>query len=291
MKVPRSAPLIIVGAFFLFCSGVWSVVYAETPHSSGILTFAVLDIGQGDALYIESPAGVQVVVDGGPDDSLLRALPAVMPALDRSLDAIIETHPDSDHIGGFSGLLNRYEVGVFISPGIPKDTATAKKLEQRVDEKKIPRVIARRGMSLDLGDGARLDILYPDRDVSTLPGSRANEGCIVAKLVYKNTSALLACDAPALTEVRLLQIAPEELESDILKVPHHGSKYSSTEAFIDAVHPAAAVISVGKNSYGHPTNQTLDRLAARDIEVLRTDEKGTIVCKSDGAKFSCASEK
>ena len=105
MKVPRSAPLLIVGALFLFCSGVWSVVYAETPHSSGILTFAVLDIGQGDALYIESPAGVQVVVDGGPDDSLLRALPAVMPALDRSLDAIIETHPDADHIGGFSGLM------------------------------------------------------------------------------------------------------------------------------------------------------------------------------------------
>ncbi len=270
----------------VFCAGVWGVVYAETPHLSGVLTFAVLNVGQGDALYIESPTGVQLLVDGGPDDSLLRELPVVMPALDRSVDVVIATHPDADHIGGFSDLLDRYEVGVFISPGIYKDTATAKTLETKVDEKQILRVVARRGMLLDLGGGAMLQILYPDRDVSVLPGNRANEGCIVAKLIYKDTSALLTCDAPATTEARLLQIVRGELASDILKVPHHGSKYSSTEPFIAAAHPAIAVISVGKNSYGHPTGQTLDRLTARDIEILRTDQEGTIVFRSDGVTFS-----
>ena len=99
------------------------------PALSGMLTFAVLNVGQGDALY-KSPTGVQLLVDGGPDDSLLRELPVVMPALDRSVDVVIATHPDADHIGGFSGLLDRYEVGVFISPGIYKDTATAKHLRQ-----------------------------------------------------------------------------------------------------------------------------------------------------------------
>jgi len=286
----QSAPMFVIGALFLFCAGVWSVAYAEAPfdfaQGKPQLTFAVLDIGQGDALYIESPTGVQVVVDGGPDDSLLRALPAVMPALDRTLDAIIETHPDADHIGGFSELLNRYEVGAFISPGIPKDTATAKKLEQQVDKKKIPRVIARRGMSLDLGGGAVLYVLYPDRDVSGLSNSKVNEGGIVARLVYGESEVLLMADVSSAVETRLMQLDAEELGADVLKVGHHGSRFSTSEKFVSAVTPGVAVISVGKNSYGHPTAQALNILKAAGAEILRTDQEGTMVFTSDGERFT-----
>ncbi len=285
----HKAALLFAGALALVCAGVWGVVYAETPSASGVLTFAVLDVGQGDALYIESPTGVQLLIDGGPGDALLQALPAVMPALDRTIDAVIATHPDADHIGGFAELLERYEVGAFIEPGIPKETATAKKLQAAVDEKKIPRIIARRGMSLDLGGGARLDVLYPDRDVSFLPADKVNEGGIVARLVYGESEVLLMADVGAGVEARLVQLDGENLDSDMLKVGHHGSRFSTSKAFVAAVSPEVALISVGaKNTYGHPTPQALGVLQNAGAEILRTDEKGTIRCVSSGAEFVCS---
>jgi len=209
-----------------------------------------------------------------------------MPALDRTLDAIIETHPDADHIGGFSELLNRYEVGVFISPGIPKDTATAKKLEQQVDEKNIPRIVARRGLSLDLGEGAVLYVLYPDRDVSGLPNNKVNEGGIVARLVYGESEVLLMADVGKVVETRLVQLDGAGLESDLLKVSHHGSRFSTGEPFVSIVSPEVAVISVGKNSYGHPTPEALFVLKKAGAEILRTDQEGTVVFTSDGKHFT-----
>lgn len=280
---------IFAAVLLVCCAGVWTVVYAETPRSSGILTFAVLDVGQGDALYIESPTGVQVLVDAGPDDSALRELSALLPLGDRSIDAAIATHPDADHIGGFSALIDRYDIGIFISPGIPKDTATAKRLEQKITERRVPRLVALRGQSLDLGGGARLDILYPDRDVSTLPSDKANEGGIVARLVYGDSEALLMADVGSGVELHLLQLG-SLLRSDLLKVGHHGSRFSTNAQFVSAVSPETALISVGKNSYGHPTPQTLGVLDGVGATVLRTDESGTIRCVSDGAGFSCVGE-
>lgn len=287
MALLRRIEVVVVLGLALFCAGVWTAVYAQASAAPGVLTFAALDVGQGDALYIESPTGVQVLVDSGPDDSVLRELSAVMPALDRSLDAVIATHPDADHIGGFAEVLERYEVGVYISPGIAKDTATAKRLEARVDEKEIPRIPARRGQSLDLGAGARLDILYPDRDVSALSSDKANEGGVVARLVYGESEALLMADVGAGVEWRLMQLDSAGLASDIVKVGHHGSRFSTGAAFVEAVSPDIAVLSVGKNSYGHPTPQTLGVLESAGVEVLRTDEKGAVRCVSDGARFVC----
>lgn len=256
-------------------------MYTATPR--GVLTIAILDVGQGDAIYIESPTGAQVVVDGGPGSALLRQLPKVMPRFDRSIDALIETHPDLDHIGGFVDVVGRYRVEAFVEPGIPKDTESATVLEQKITDNTIPRYIARRGMVLDLGGGASLEVLYPDRDVSRLNENIANEGCVVARLVYKEVSALLTCDMSEEMEKQLLQLGAEDLESDILKVAHHGSKYSSSDAFVAAVAPAFAAISVGaRNTYGHPGQRTLDTLAAYGAHVLRTDQEGTIVFKSDG---------
>lgn len=283
----KRAPLYVALALAALCTGVWSVVYAETPRHPGVLVVAVLDVGQGDAIYIESPTGVQLLLDSGPDDSVLRVLPDVMPRLDRSLDAIVATHPDADHIGGFKKLLERYDVGAYIYPNIPKDTAVARALEEQVDAQDIPRVVARRGMTLELGDGAVLTVLYPERDVSHLGGDKANEGGVVARLVYGEFEALFTADVGGGVEARLLQLDAEGLDSDFLKVGHHGSKYSSTPTFVAAVSPEVAAISVGKNSYGHPTAQALAELGRVGAEILRTDEKGTIRCVSDGASFSC----
>lgn len=287
MGALRSASLAIVGALFLFCAGVWTVVYAETPRHSGVLTLAILDVGQGDALYIESPVGIQVLVDAGPDGSVLRALPDVMPALDRSLDAVIATHPDADHIGGFVDVIERYGIGVYIMSGIPKETKTAERLEAAVEERRIPRIVARRGMVLELGGGAALEVLYPDYDVSVLPEGKANEGGIVTRLRFGESAALLMADVGKGVEARLLVLEGEALESDVLKVGHHGSRYSSDEAFVTAVSPETAVISVGKNSYGHPTAQALGVVGRVGALLLRTDEDGTIICRSSGIRFAC----
>lgn len=286
MEAMRRYRAWVAVVLLLFISlGIWTAVFAETPR--GVLTFAVLNIGQGDGLYIEGPTGIQIMVDSGPNDgSALRELPKVMPFGDRSLNAVIDTHPDADHMGGFVDILKRYEVGAFIESGIPKDTLTVKTLDGEVTDKKIPRYIARRGMWLDLGGGARLDVLYPDQDVSTFQ-NKTNDGCIVAHLIYGKTSVLLTCDATKKVEEHLLVIASStELMSDILKVGHHGSQYSTGEPFVQEVHPNVAVISVGvHNKYGHPTQRVLDTLNNHNIKTLRTDQEGTIIFQSDGKEF------
>ncbi|HVV38841.1 MAG TPA: MBL fold metallo-hydrolase [Candidatus Paceibacterota bacterium] len=283
---------LILAALVLISIGIWSVVWAET--APGKLIVAVLDVGQGDSIFIESPTGVQIIIDGGPDNSLLHDLPHVMPLSDRSIDAVLATHLDADHITGFIDLLKRYSVGAFIESGLVKSTLTARTLEKEVDAEKIPRTIARRGMSLDLGGGAYLDVLSPDYDVSILPEDKGNEGCIVAHLVYGKTSMLLMCDASMDVEDHIMalgslptgQAGTTQIKSDILKVGHHGSHSSTGDEFVSEVDPSVAIISVGAhNTYGHPAEQTLDTLAAHNVETLRTDEEGTIKFISNGEKF------
>lgn len=255
---------------------------------AGELTVAVLNIGQGDSIYIKSPTGTEVLIDAGPDSSVLRELAEVMAYGDRTIDAVIATHQDADHIGGFVDLIPRYTIKNFIEPGIPKSTATAQRMEEEVDGAHIPREKAFRGMWLDLGGGARLDILFPDFDVKTLDDNSGNEGCVVAHLVYKNTSALFTCDAPQDVEDHLVAISTStDLKSDLLKVGHHGSKYSSSNEWLDAVAPTFAAISVGAhNKYGHPTQEALSRLTSHQIKTYRTDQLGTVMFVSDGNSFS-----
>jgi competence protein ComEC len=286
----RRTLYIFFGVLLVSCAGIWTLVYAQTP--SGVLKVAVLDIGQGDGIYIEGPTGIQVMVDAGPDDgSVLRALPAVMPPFDRSIDAVVATHPDADHVGGFIDVLKRYSIGSFVESGIIDTTQTYTTLEREVTDEHIPRYIARRGMVLDLGGGAQLRVLYPDLDVTNYT-NRTNDGAIVAHLVYGKTSVLLTADAPISVEDYLMAISSstdpaDGLTSDILKVGHHGSQYSTSPVFLAAVAPQVALISVGAhNKYGHPTQRVLDTLAAAHVPVLRTDQVGTIEYESDGKTFT-----
>lgn len=266
------------------CAGVW--LSLEARAQSKFLTVAFLDVGQGDSIYIESPAGLQVLIDAGAGGRVLQELDKVMPPLDRSLDAVVATHPDADHIGGLVDVLGHYELGAYIESGVPDGTQTARALRRMIGEQNIPVYIAKRGMALDLGGGAYLEILFPDRDVSNLPSSKTNDGSIVARLVYGQSEVMLTGDAPQYVEEHLLKYGAESVRSDILKVGHHGSKTSTSERFLVEVSPDVAIISVGANNrYGHPAQVVLDALQKAAVPVVRTDEEGTIVFVSDGTQF------
>ncbi len=278
------APYLLLATLIAFTVGVWVLVYAQTP--SGLLKVAMMDVGQGDSIYIESPTGVQVVVDGGPDNAILRRLPHVMPPLDRSLDVLVETHPDADHFAGFVDVLKRYSIGAFVEPGIVKTSQTAKTVEAEVLERHISRYIARRGMVLDLGGGAQLEVIYPDHDVEHINQKEDNDGGLVTRLTYGSTTVLFMADVSEKVENDLVGLEGQKLKATILKVGHHGSKTSSGEAFLALVKPKEALISVGThNPYHHPTEEALSRLADVGAEVLRTDQEGTLEFASDGYTF------
>jgi len=282
-KALRYRAWVGVGLLALLTFGIWAAVFAE--ERPGVLTVAILNVGQGDSIYIQSPTGVEVLIDGGPNGTVLRELAGVMQLFDREIDALVATHPDADHTGGLVDVFERYEVGVFIEPGVTKNTAVFARLQAEVEEEGAPRVLARRGMSLELGHGAVLHVLYPNYDVSRLSSRDVNNGGVVMQLVYGSSTMLLMADVPKEVERRLMALDGGALKSDILKVGHHGSRTATGLSFVNMVSPAAAVISVGKNSYGHPTNEALGTLAQSGAAILRTDQNGTIIFKSRGGEF------
>lgn len=259
---------------------IWFSLYHVAPPR---LIVSVLDIGQGDSIYVEGPTGIQMLIDGGPDHSVLRQLPKEMNFFDRSLDLVVETHPDKDHVAGLTDVLDRYQVSYFLTPGIPGSTATAQGLEQAVqDEDGLHSLTARRGMRIHLGGGAYADILFPDHDVSK---GETNEGSIVMRVVYGATSFMLTGDAPSDIESHLVALDPEGLASTVLKAGHHGSKYSTSDAWLAAVQPGIVAISAGaNNSYGHPNAETIGRIRNEGAQILSTIDLGTLRFVSDGAQ-------
>jgi competence protein ComEC len=244
------------------------------------LTFAMLDVGQGDALFIESPTGTQVLIDAGPARRLMGPLSQIMSPFDRSIDAIVITNPDADHISGFADVLKKYEVGILLEPGTFNESKTFQNIKDEIERKNIPDVLAKKGMKLDLGGDVFIDILFPDRDVSTW---NPNDGSIVARLSYGDTSVMLTGDATIKTEKIILEdLKRENLKSMVLKVGHHGSRTSSSDAFVKAVAPRYALISDAKdNKYGHPHQEVVDLFSEIGAKIMRTDLLGTIVMKCD----------
>ena len=244
------------------------------------LTFAMLDVGQGDALFIESPTGTQVLIDAGPARRLMGPLSQIMSPFDRSIDAIVITNPDADHISGFADVLKKYEVGILLEPGTFNESKTFQNIKDEIERKNIPDVLAKKGMKLDLGGDVFIDILFPDRDVSSW---NPNDGSIDSRLSYGDTSVMLTGDSTIKTEKIILEdFKKENLTSTILKVGHHGSRTSSSDAFVKAVAPRYALISDAKdNKYGHPHQEVVDLFSEIGAKIMRTDLLGTIVMKRD----------
>ncbi len=257
---------------------MWYAVLREDRH--GILTVSFLDVGQGDSVYIDAPSGRQVLIDGGKSSTVLRRLASVMPWWDRTIDVVVPTHPDADHIGGLVDVLARYKVSTIIHSSVEGDTQTAKALVEAMKQEGSRNVVAMRGQVVDLGGGAYLQILYPDR---LLPHVATNDGCVVVRLVYGKTSFMLSCDAPQGVEEYLVALDGASLRSDVLKAGHHGSKYSSSPIFLGFVSPSSGVFSRGcTNTYGHPAPEVVERFKQFGIPTFDTCKDGTVTFVSDG---------
>lgn len=272
--------LLYIFFFLLFLNLIIFYFYLSFSQNKNTLTFAVLDVGQGDAILIKTPSGRDVLVDAGPKDTILSALPKVMSLFDHTIDILIITNPDEDHIGGFDNVLDVYDVGLVIEPGTYNPSATYRNLKEKITEKKVKNILARAGTKIDLGDQVFLEILFPDRNVSSW---EANDGSVIAKLTYGENTFLLTGDATAKTEKIILEKYNKEyLDVDILKVGHHGSQTSTIDSFARALTPDYALISNGKNNkYGHPHKAVLDTLAQVKAQILRTDLFGTIIFECD----------
>lgn len=268
--------------FFMLLLGNIFIWYAVLSEERGdVLTVAFLDVGQGDAIFIEAPNGNQMLIDGGGNASVLRALSGVLLFYDRSIDIVMATHPDKDHIGGLPEVFKRFDVDYFIEPGVSAETGAYRELTALVArEYGIENLVARRGMKIFLDEDVVFCILFPDRDME---GADANDASIVGKLVYGDASFLFTGDAPEKIENFIVSLDGTALDADVLKVGHHGSKTSSGELFLGFISPRYSVISSGKeNRYGHPHTEVFERLKEFKSVILRTDELGTIIFKTDG---------
>lgn len=277
---------VVIAVLALTAVLIWCAVIRE--DRGGRMTVSFLNIGQGDAIFIDAPSGRQVLIDGGRNRAVLRELSQVMPWWDRTIDIVIGTHPDLDHIGGLPDVLERYHVAIVVrSSVLDKGGGDAEAFDHSIAEEKktgAQEIIARRGQIIDLGTGTYLEILSPDRDV---PNIDTNMGCVVARLVYGETAFMLSCDAPQAIENYLVQLDGKALKANVLKAGHHGSRTSSSPLFVGFVDPEYAVFSRGcDNSYGHPHEEVVELFNRLEIPTLDTCTDGTVTFMSDGEKIS-----
>lgn len=281
-------PLLVLFILLLADIFIWIAVSGEERGKE--LKVAFLDVGQGDAIFIEAPNGNQLLVDGGKGAQVLSALGSVMAPYDRSIDAVLATHPDADHIGGLPFVLDRYKVDYVFVSGAKSDTAIYKTLGEKISGSGAREVTARHGTRVHLSKDVYFDILFPDLDVSKF--KETNEASVVGILVYKNKSFLLTGDSPIKIEQHLISLGSKNLKSNVLKLGHHGSRTSTSEKYLGFVSPEYAIISAGcKNSYGHPHKEVLALLEKFKIPKLSTCDSGTIVFETDGETLTYRSLK
>jgi len=244
-----------------------------TKAGSNNLKVWILDVGQGDGILIKTPNNIDVLIDGGPGRSILEKLGEALPFWDRHIDLIILTHPHADHVNGLVEVLKRYRVDQVLEPNFNNNSPGYIAFDKLIKEKNIKKTIAKDGQEIILGENLIMDIFWPPQPLNEWTQD-LNDISVVSKLSYGEIDFLLTGDLTSNAEKEILD---EGLESEFLKVGHHGSKYSSSKEFLEEVSPLISIISSGEgNSFGHPHQETIDRLEEVRSEVLRTDLSGNI---------------
>lgn len=259
-------------------------VWQYQAFYDGKLHLIFCDVGQGDGIFIKTPSNTYIVVDGGPDDSILSCLSSHMPFWERTIDLMILTHPHADHMIGFLPVLERYKVTHFVTENIKNDTTEFKTLFETLQSRKIPVKYVVVGETISMPDNVKLHIVGPSNAFlqKTSPGGFIGEskefGSLITRVEYGLFKALLTGDS----QIEGMEEAnPGSV--NVLQVPHHGSRFGLDESLVKELSPKVAVISVGKkNRFGHPTPQILSILGNNDSKILRTDIDGEVEIVSDG---------
>ncbi|BBW97212.1 ComEC/Rec2 family competence protein [Geobacillus icigianus] len=244
-----------------------------------------INVGQGDSIYIKAPNGEDILIDGGNKDGS-DVVAYLKKQKVKDIEFMIATHPDADHIGGLDEVLKAFPVKNVYAPKVSHTSQAYKDFLTAVKNKKLTIKTAKADVTLSI-KGVTAKFVGPVKAYST---SDTNDWSAVLKITYGKNSFLFTGDAETKAETDMIK-AKKDLRADVLKVGHHGAKTSTSTTFLNAVKPKYAVISVGKNSYGHPTKEVLNRLKAAKVTVYRTDQKGTIVFTSNGSTLSLKTER
>ena len=283
--------ILSIAAFLVFLNIVcWQEVFALTL--GGNLKVDFLDVGQGDSAFIQTPQDHQILIDGGPNTSALGKLSSLMPFWDKEIDLVILTHPESDHMQGLLDILQTYKADYILWSGVKKNAAEYDAWLNVLEKQKkmgAKIIIANAKQEIKAGN-VLIDTLYP---LENMEGqdmkNTSNDTCVVSKLIFGNNSFLFTGDISFAAEKEIIN-SGENISADVLKVAHHGSKYSTSDLFLENVEPEIAAISVGaKNTYGHPTPEVLQRLENFGIKIFRTDKDGDIKMESDGSNIKIIS--
>lgn len=268
---------------FLASVVVWARVFASVGPPRLTVTF--LNVGQGDAIFIEAPNGNQMLIDAGANGKVMRALGEQMSFFDRSIDVLLVTHPDADHLGGMLDVLSRYHSGVALVSGANSELALDEIFARELSARGIAKRVVESGTIIDLGGGVVFEVLAPMR-TARVKTMEANTASIVGKLSYGKTAFLLTGDAPKVVERYLTFRYGTYLEATVLKAGHHGSDTSSSGIFLSAVDPEYTIISAGLPSpYGHPAPEVINRIRQGGSRVLHTVRSDGVTFQSDGKRI------
>ncbi|MFH0740141.1 MAG: ComEC/Rec2 family competence protein [bacterium] len=255
---------------------VWQFIFGL----SGQMKTVFFDIGQGDSIFIETLQKHQILIDGGPSSQVVEKLGQQMPFWDKSIDLVILTHPDYDHLRGLLDVLDNFQVKNIIWTGELSEGKTFQAWQEKIKKEGANIFLAKAGVKIISGQ-VKADILYP-LELPKQDSINNNDSSIVARMVFGQTAFMLTGDANREAEQEII-LANKNINSEVLRVSHHGSRSATSPEFLANVSPQLAVISVGKdNTYGHPHQEVLSNLSEFAIKVMRTDQMGDIKIFSDG---------
>jgi len=274
--------LIILLVLCASACAVWIIPASSHNAANFDLRVHFLDVGQGDSVLIQTQGGAEVLIDGGKDGSAVRELARIMDFGDRSIDLVVGTHPDTDHIGGLIDVLKSYQVGTMLMTENRGDSDAAATYFDLAKQEQAQIVYARRGQEFALDASTTLRVLFPETNPEDM---ESNASSIILQLQYGSSTFMFTGDAPKSIEEYLVLAEGEHLKSDVLKVGHHGSRTSTSELFLEEVRPQYAIISAGEdNTYGHPHVEVTDMLFNKRVQIYETSKEGTISFFSDGQR-------
>ncbi len=287
-SVKRRSPLFrkwLIPALLLVSILIWAAVLTMPDDK---LHVSFLDVGQGDAILIQTPGHQNILIDGGPDpQKIILELSKKLPFWDRTIDLMVSTQPQADHITGLVEVLRRYKVKQVLEPGVPYYSSIYHEWLNLMKDEKIKHVIVIAGQEIDLGDNIKIAVLNPPSELFQGTSHDVDNNGVVLKLTWGKVSFLFTADIRDEAEFELVS-QRASLTSTVLKAAHHGSKTSTSPQFLAVVDPEVVVISVGAdNSFGHPNSEVVERLISRlGVEnVYRTDINGTIEFITDGERL------